>query len=452
MDDPDRTRSAEDRVARLVPSRWATLTVLHGGSRGERLTLTRELPVVIGRRGEGVELAIDDERASRRHARVAHDGGTWSVEDLGSKNGTFVDGQRVGRVVLASGSIIRAGDALLTFEEVEVTGELVTRPPTPGLPGPSIALSRVRGELELVARQAVHVLVTGPSGSGKELVAAELHRLSGRAGAFVAVNCAAIPEALAERELFGHVAGAYTGATGASAGLVAAAARGTLCLDEIGELPLPMQAKLLRTLARGEVRAVGASETQRIDVRVVCATHRDLRAEVEAGRFRGDLYARISGWVIEVPPLAQRREDILPLAQLFLERAGHSGAIEVDAAEMLLCHGWPYNVRELEQVVLAARIRAGVGPIGAAHLPRALDAALGPRALAEDGPARPAEPPLELVIPRDRAPTLPELQRLLAHFGGRVSDVAAWYGKDRKQVYRWAERLGLDPDRFRPEP
>ena len=191
---------------------------------------------------------------------------------------------------------------------------------------------------------------------------------SRRTGPLVAVNCAAIPEALAEAELFGHTAGAFTGATQRSDGVLVAADKGTLFLDEIAELPLPLQPKLLRALATGEV-APGQGRVRTVDVRIVAATHGDVEGAVGRGGFRGDLLARLAGWTLRVPPLRERREDILGLARFFLQKGGASLSLSAGGAEALLLHDWRFNVRELEQVLAAAVIRASEGVIRAEHFP-----------------------------------------------------------------------------------
>jgi DNA-binding NtrC family response regulator len=218
--------------------------------------------------------------------------------------------------------------------------------------------------LELVARVAEHrttVLITGESGTGKEVIAQAIHRASPRAAApFVAINCAAIPESLLESELFGHVRGAFTGATGDKAGLFEQAGGGTLLLDEIGELPLPLQSKLLRVLQEGEIRRVGDQRTRRADVRLLAATARDLEAEVAAGRFRQDLYYRLNVVTIRLPPLAERHADIGPLARHFAARlAGRLGRpVELSDASVawLEAQSWPGNVRELEHAIERAAV------------------------------------------------------------------------------------------------
>lgn len=227
-----------------------------------------------------------------------------------------------------------------------------------------VASPAMQAALDVVSRVAEHsttVLITGESGTGKEVIAGAIHRASPRAGsAFIGVNCAAIPENLLESELFGYVRGAFTGATADKAGLFEQASGGTLLLDEIGELPLGLQAKLLRVLQEGEVRRVGDHRTRRVDVRVLAATARSLGAEVAAGRFREDLYYRLNVVTIELPPLAARREDILPLARHFAARlAGRIGrAVDFTAAAQawLEAQPWHGNVRELEHAIERAAI------------------------------------------------------------------------------------------------
>ncbi|HET9387285.1 MAG TPA: sigma 54-interacting transcriptional regulator, partial [Gemmatimonadales bacterium] len=216
----------------------------------------------------------------------------------------------------------------------------------------------------LVARVAEHnttVLITGESGTGKEVIARAIHRASPRAArAFVGINCAAIPEALLESELFGHVRGAFTGASTDKTGLFEAATGGTLLLDEIGELPTGLQAKLLRVLQEGEIRRVGDQKNKQVDVRVLAATARDLGAETKTGRFREDLYYRINVVAIELPPLRERRQDIAPLARLFAarlaKRFARPLALSDAAVAWLEQQDWPGNVRELENAIERAAV------------------------------------------------------------------------------------------------
>jgi len=244
----------------------------------------------------------------------------------------------------------------LRQEVAGLRAQLAAGPAERGLVTESGAM---RQALALVARVAEHnttVLITGESGTGKEVIARAIHRASPRATkAFVGINCAAIPEALLESELFGHVRGAFTGASGDKTGLFEHANGGTLLLDEIGELPIGLQAKLLRVLQEDEIRRVGDQKTRKVDVRVLAATARDLEAETRAGRFREDLFYRINVVVIELPPLREREDDIAPLARHFVARLSQRFArplsLSDDAIAWLEQQEWPGNVRELENAI-----------------------------------------------------------------------------------------------------
>ena len=235
--------------------------------------------------------------------------------------------------------------------------ETLAAAPLPGMIGRSPAMQRVYRLARLVAPRPTTVLIAGATGSGKELVARALHRLSPRAGkALVAVNCAAIPESLLESELFGHVKGAFTGAVQAQVGRIPAAHGGTLFLDEVSELPLGMQAKLLRFLEEKEVQRLGTSEVSRVDVRVVAASNADLAGRAGRGEFREDLFYRLAAFPLELPPLSERREDILPLAEHFLACmavaiGGTCPRLSGEAAAVLETHAWRGKVRELQHVM-----------------------------------------------------------------------------------------------------
>lgn len=236
--------------------------------------------------------------------------------------------------------------------------------PLPGMIGSGQAMEKIYRLVRLVAPRNTTTLITGETGTGKELVAHAIHALSARAKKpFVVVNCSAIPEALLESELFGYVRGAFTGAVQSRLGLVHAAHNGTLFLDEVGDLPYNLQAKLLRFLQEGEVQRLGASEVGRVDVRVVAATNTDLRKAVEEGKFRQDLYYRLSVFPLEVPPLRKRPEDILPLAESFLEKFCEEASLpckilSAAANRFLQDYRWPGNVRELQHSIERAFILA----------------------------------------------------------------------------------------------
>jgi transcriptional regulator with GAF, ATPase, and Fis domain len=425
----------------------ALRVVAVAGARGSLVPLRGEL--AIGREPPGAGgLALADREVSRLHARVLPEGDGDTLVDAGSRNGCWLNGLRVMRAPLRHGDVLRLGRTLLLYLDEPLRADEPDAAPLPGVIAESVAMRRVAAEARLVAPHAAPVLVTGDTGVGKEVVARAIHALSGRDGPFVALNCAAIAAGVAESELFGHAQGAFTGAARSHPGLFAAAAGGTLFLDEIGEMAAELQPKLLRALATGEVRAVGATAAQELDVRVVAATNRDLAAAVAAGRFRADLYARLHGYAIHVPRLGERRDDIVPIATAFLASRA-APPLSPDAAEALLLHDWPLNVRELERAVEAAAVRAAGGKeIAAGHLPPGLAARLGERAAPRVDGSTPA-PPLSLLVSRDGVPTREELCEVLARFAGNVARVADFFGKERQQIYRWARRHGVDPRDYR---
>jgi two-component system response regulator AtoC len=309
----------------------------------------------------------------------------------------------------------------------------------------------MRAALDVVAKVAPHrttVLLTGPSGTGKEVLARELHRQSPRAAApFVAVNCAAIPELLLESELFGHVRGAFTGAVGDHPGLFEQASGGTLLLDEIGDLPTALQAKLLRVLQDGEIRRVGDTVARRVDTRVVAATARDLEEDVRAARFREDLFYRINVVSLRLPPLAERAEDLPPLIRRLLSRHAQrlgraEPAIAPEAVRALLEYQWPGNVRELENALERALVLAAGGAvIRLEDLPPAVRA----RAAASDAPdAMGADLTLQRRIDLAEAAAI---RAALEHAGGNRRQAAALLGVSVRTLFYRLRRLGIAADR-----
>ncbi len=280
-------------------------------------------------------------------------------------------------------AVMRSMDrAALHFENMSLREELERAGRSRDIVGTSPAIRRAVELLEQVAPARTTVLLQGESGTGKEVAARALHRLSGRKGPLVAVNCAAIPENLLESELFGHERGAFTGAVAATLGKFQQADGGTLLLDEIADLPLGLQAKLLRVLQEGEVQRVGSAVPMRVDVRVVAATNRDLEAEVAAGRFRSDLFYRLHVICVEMPALRERGEDIPGLAQHFLRRfaaVNHKGLLVIspEAMAALQAYTWPGNVRELENAMERAVVLARGDTIGPGDLPERIVRAEG---------------------------------------------------------------------------
>ena len=304
----------------------------------------------------------------------------------------------------------------------------------------SPAMETVLAEARLAAESEAAILIQGESGTGKELLARALHRASRRhAAPFVAINCGAIPAELLESELFGHVKGAFTGATRDHTGLFRSADGGSVFLDEIGDMPLPLQIKLLRVLQEGEVRPVGATDAQPVDVRILSATHRDLDAAIAAGSFREDLYYRLNVVNLKLPPLRERREDIPLLARHFLaELAGKArrpvSGFAPDALTLLTAADWPGNIRQLRNALEQCCALATTSTIPESLVARALR-----EKPAETRPLAEARAAFE----RDYLVDLLKLTR------GQVSEVARLAGRNRTEVYRLLQRHGLSPALFK---
>jgi anaerobic nitric oxide reductase transcription regulator len=320
--------------------------------------------------------------------------------------------------------------------------------------GNSPAIERLRREIDLVARSDFSVLVQGETGTGKELVARAVHAASGRRHEpIIHVNCAALPETLAEAELFGHVRGAFTGAAADRPGKFEIADGGTLFLDEIGELPMGVQPKLLRALQEGEIQRVGADRTLEVNVRVLAATNRDLPAEVAAGRFRADLFHRLNVYPLSVPPLRVRGDDIALLAGYFCDltrRRVGCGPVRLDASaiDVLARYPWPGNVRELENIIARVVLRQS------ATVPRGEPIVLSRRHLAADvGDVETPSPEQLTTAPPLRARSLREatsarqrelVEAALALHPGNLSAAARTLGMDRGNFHRLVKRLGLN--------
>ena len=426
MSTPDMSTTRHQPITDLaVPRRFALAVI---APRSALFVIDRTL--LVGRSSDCDVVLVDDTAASRAHAQLVPTPHGIEVVDMHSRNGVFLDGRRVTRVVTSAG-VLRLGDtiAVIVPEPAEAS-ELATGPLVGGA-----ALAKHRRIATLVGPTELSVLVTGETGTGKEVIARWLHELSGREGAFVAVNCAALPDSLVEAELFGHARGAFTGAIQARRGLVATAAGGTLFLDEVGELPLAAQAKLLRVLEDRTVRAVGATASEPIDFRLIAATNVDTAAAVERGAFRADLLARLAAVEIRMPALREHVEDLGALCAHALRRAGLATTITPDAWEMLARYAWPQNVRELLQVVRAAATVAGAA-IEPAHLPDRLQAGFRRGTTA---------PP---AVQQDEI-TRAGLEELLRRHLGNLRQVSKELGIARTRVYRLLKKWALDPDAYR---
>ena len=405
--------------------------------------------LIIGREASA-GICIPEVAVSRKHARVRPRGDGWVLTDLGGKNGTIVDGRFVGEIELEHLHEVRIGDAIFKFVESGaenharyridgvVLGEGTPRRQGRGALVGGYQIDRLASTVERAARTSMSIVLLGETGTGKELFAQLAHDASGRRGQLIAVNCAALPPQLVESELFGHRRGAFTGADRDKPGLVRSADHGTLFLDEIGDLPLDAQAKLLRLLQSKELIPLGASAPERVDVRFVCATHRDLGRLRREGRFRDDLFARLNEISVVLPPLRERKEDIHALARAFLER--HGGAhlrMSFPFIVGLLHHDFPFNVRELEACIKRA-IALSEGPeLSQEHLPDDISANMR-----EYARRAPGDKVLESVR-GDPPPSESELRGLLRTHHGNLSAIARELGKERMQVHRWARRYAI---------
>nr|HEX4313957.1 sigma-54 dependent transcriptional regulator [Kofleriaceae bacterium] len=330
-------------------------------------------------------------------------------------------------------------------------------PPDAMLVGTSAAMRKVGAALDRLAQQDVSILIRGESGTGKELIARALHERGPRAPKrFVPLNCGAIPESLIDSELFGHTKGSFTGATSDRPGVFVEADGGTLFLDEIGDMPIAVQARLLRVLQEGEVRAVGSSTTRQVDVRVIAATHVDLGAAVEQGKFRQDLFYRLNVVVLQVPPLRERLDDVPMLAAHFLRKhtRGTPPSLAPETLEAMLSYAWPGNVRELENAIMHAVALRHDDAIGLDVLPQAIGV---PKAkhLSSGAfrlPELDGDDLLQLTEAKRRASAQFEkayLHEVMARAKGSVSEAARLSGLDRTNFRRLLQRHAIDPASFK---
>jgi transcriptional regulator with GAF, ATPase, and Fis domain len=423
--------------------------------------------VAVGTAKLTVGRQVDDESAlpllhtlvSRKHFAIEWDPvrRVHTGVDLGSSNGSAVDGIPASvKLALRDGSVLRVGPALLVYEApARLPGTDAAQVSREVIPGRAVATRQLRADVARVAPDPSTVLLTGATGTGKEFIAREIHRLSDRAGKLVAVNCAVLNPQLVESQLFGHVRGAFTGAHTDQRGLFREAEGGTLLLDEIGELPLELQPKLLRVLQEKEICPIGGTRNVAVNVRVIAATNRDLAAMVAAGGFRQDLHARLALWEIRVPSLERRRTDLLAwLERLHAQWRASRGldaapppVFETQAAEALLLHSWPDNLRGVDRLVHAIGDAASADRLLAL---RDLPAWLWNQP-APDAPPVPVERPnrsraarTDSASPEPSVPSREELAAVLAQNRGSIRATARHFGRDRRQIYRWLEAFGLE--------
>lgn len=390
-----------------------------------------ERPLVFGT-ASSVDVIVRDRTVSARHCEIVSDAGGVRVKDLCSRNGTYVGGVRIhdGWSWTGEGATILIGQTTIaclsaTEEEEEELG-----PPLPGIAGGSAAMCRLATQVRRLANLGAPVLIRGESGVGKELIARALHSEGRRgAGPFIALNASTIPRDLVETELFGHERGAFTGAVNKRLGVFAEAEGGTLFLDEIADLSIDAQPKLLRALDGYEIRGVGtAGAGRRADVRIITATHIALHERVQAGTFRKDLYHRLEVFVLEVPPLRERRGDVLPIAKALLEQMGMEYGprdLTQSAASELTAHHWQGNVRELHTTLMRAAVHAK------ARQCRMIDSGAIRRAI-----RRAALAPAQM-------PTPEKARALLAEHDNNVSAAARAARLPRTTFRKLLERAGM---------
>jgi DNA-binding NtrC family response regulator len=439
-----------NEIERLPNAGKCRLRILFGHDAGSEIPLPA-VGVVLGA-DASCDVVLADPAASGRHLTVVPKSSGFEITDLASKNGTFVDGVVVTKAVVPVGTTLRVGTTLVQLLPAE---EAVEIPPSRAtsfgaMVGGSMAMRQIYAVLERASQSDAPVLFLGESGTGKELAARAVHDASPRkAGPFVVFDCGAATESLIESDLFGHVRGAFTGAHADRIGAYALASGGTLFLDEIGDLPLSLQPKLLRMLESGEVTPLGSRKTEKHDVRVVAATHRDLWTEVGRGTFRGDLFYRLAVVEVHLPPLRRRTDDLRELVVVFLRKNGFSDeAIDGPGFERLLSYGWPGNVRELRNVVTRA---VALAPKGArfGDLPFLLRAG----AAGTDAPLARADVPYHdakaALVARFEKEYLTDLLR---RSGENLSQAARIAGLERKYLYKVLERADMLPERLRKGP
>jgi DNA-binding NtrC family response regulator len=421
------------------------LTVVAGPDVG--LSRTFEAHVIRVGAQRGADLALTDGKVSRTHFEIRLDAQGYRVRDLESTNGTFVSGLRVHDAYVPPGASIYVGDTRLRFDPLDDSVEvaLSSADRYGGMVGRSVVMRELFARLATVAPTDATVLVTGETGTGKELVAEALHEHSPRRGGpFVVLDCGAIPANLMESEAFGHERGAFTGATAAHPGAFERADGGTLFLDEIGELPLEMQPKLLRALEGREIRRVGGAKTLRVNIRVVAATNRDLAVEVNKGRFREDLYYRLAVARVAMPPLRERREDIPLLVEHILAGLpnGRERGPRPETIELMKRHEWPGNVRELRNVIERAVLFDA--PMRELSVIAPVPAASG-AAVAEELRV-PIDPKVPFKVAKQDLTDEFErryIRALLEAHGGNISAAARAAGIDRMSIHKILNRLGM---------
>ncbi len=444
------TRIQRDTGPATVNLRQCKLVILNGPQRGNEHIVQSEV-IRVGK-GEDNDLIMGDETVSRNHFEIVRDAKGYLLRDLGSTNGTYLDGAEIREAYIRAGAVIAAGAAELKFTPFEERIQILPseKEKLGGMVGRSLLMRQIFGLIERIAPTDATVLIEGETGTGKDVLARTLHELSKRKDApFVVVDCGAVSGTLIESELFGHEKGAFTGAASQRLGAFEYANGGTVFLDELGELSLDLQPKLLRVLEQREIRRVGGSETIKVDLRVLAATRMDLRSEIEKGKFREDLYFRLNVVPILSPSLRERRDDIPLLVDFFLKDMAGDEAPKLsdDSMAALMAHDWPGNVRELRNVLeraLALRTDPGalVAPLGE-HGPLIPDQTTDSNLKFEEG-----------LSFRDQKEIWNDefesryLRWLLGGAKGNISKAARAADMDRKYLHKLLKKHNIDPHKI----
>lgn len=367
-----------EEAGEVISLRKCQLMVIEGEDKGKKFRLDKP-SIKIGKK-EGNDFVLSDKTVSRNHIEIEYTSDSFLLKDMHSTNGTYVNGTKVKEAYLAPGDVIKLGNTSIEFQAFSETAKI--EPSSNEVFGGMVAKSRrmrqIFSIMEKISPTFATVVIEGETGTGKDLVARAVHEFSTRKNRpFMVFDCGSVAPNLIESELFGHEKGAFTGAIKSRRGAFEEAAGGTIFLDEIGELPLDLQPKLLRALEQREIRRVGANLPTTIDVRVICATNRDLKKEVAEGRFREDLYYRLSVVKIHIPPLRERPEDVPMIVEKILKdakfnRIADGGLrvtrVEDDALKVLQRYQWPGNVRELANIIERAVSFAEANTIAKSHL------------------------------------------------------------------------------------
>lgn len=417
------------------------LVMLRGPEVGKSFEL-KDTETKVGK-GHDNDIVIPDATVSRTHFAIRRDGDRYALCDLGSTNGTWLEDAQIREAYLRPGARIRAGEVLLRFQPM---AEAVTFAPSDNDHFGDLISSNQRTReifalLEKIAPTDATVLLVGETGTGKSAAARAIHQASSRKnGPFVVIDCGAISKSLIESELFGHERGSFTGATQLRRGAMEICRGGTLFIDELDDLPLDVQPKLLRAIEEREIYRVGSHQPIKLDLRIVAATKKDLRVEVAEGRFREDLFFRLSVVVVPLPPLRERREDIQQLVEHILARQGAWLELAPEVRERLLSHTWPGNIRELRNVIERASYMGSLDDLdpGAARMDRAEEEAS--RLLLDYN--RPFKDAKDMLITRFEREYL---RQLLIRAHGNMARAAREAGIDRKYLYMLLKKYGLAP-------